>query len=49
MLKLLFEVVCLVCGLSGSHRRVEQVQTSVGLDDVWSCHLFGGSFGDNPE
>ena len=31
----------------GSHRRVEYVRASVGLDDVWFRHLFGEFSGDN--
>ena len=49
MLKLLVEVVYSVCGLWGSHRTVECVRASVGLDDVWFRRPFCGSCGDNPE
>ena len=49
MLKLLVEVVYLVCILWGGHRRVEHVRASVRLDDVWFCHLFGWPCGDNSE
>ena len=49
MLRLLFEVVYLLCGLWEGHRRVERVQASVKLDDVWFHHLFGESCGDDSE
>ena len=49
MLKLFIKVVYLVCGLWGGHRRVDYMWASVGLDDVWFCHLFGRFCGDDPE